>query len=169
MSLDKQSGSNLGANKFLRDQLNEDDARLARIYAFSFEGQYYELSRPTIYLVHGEGADAPATPPAHPGARISRGPSSADESGLPSKGWEFSSDLKMWEYDKGDFSLRLDVEAGPLEQILLDAAVADVEAAHYSGRGANYSGRAASYSGRAANYSGRAANYSGRAARGNND
>ena len=61
----------------------------------------------------------------------------------------------MWEYDKGDFSLRLDVEAGPLEQILLDTAVAETEAAHYSGR--------------AANYSGRAANYSGRAARGNND
>ena len=88
---------------------------------------------PPVYLVHGDGVDAPARPPVDPGARIARGPSSADESGVPSKGWEFSSDLKMWEYDKGDYSMRLDVESGPLEQILLDAAV-DNEAAHYSGR-----------------------------------
>ncbi len=29
----------------------------------------------------------------------------------------------MWEYDKGDFSIRLDVETGPFEQILLEAAL----------------------------------------------
>ena len=166
LQLKRQKGSKLGENRFLSEQLNAPGARLARIYAFSFEGQYYELARPTIYLVHGEGTDVPATPPVSPGSRMARGPSSADDSGLPSKGWEFSSDLKMWEYDKGDFSMRLDLDSGPLDQILLDVTVAETEGAHYSGRAANYSGRAANYSGRAANYSGRAANYSGRAARG---
>ena len=39
--------------------------------------------------------------------------------------WEFSGDdnLSYWEYEKGDFSIRLDMEAGPFEQILLMAAL----------------------------------------------
>ena len=31
--------------------------------------------------------------------------------------------MRYWEYEKGDFSLRLDTEAGPFEQILLAAAL----------------------------------------------
>ena len=27
----------------------------------------------------------------------------------------------VWEYDRGDFSLRLDIDSGPLERILIDA------------------------------------------------
>ena len=34
---------------------------------------------------------------------------------------EFSSDIRVWEYDRGDFSLRLDIDSGPLERILIDA------------------------------------------------
>ena len=30
-------------------------------------------------------------------------------------------DMKVWVYDKGDFSMRLDVETGTFEHILLDA------------------------------------------------
>jgi uncharacterized protein YjbI with pentapeptide repeats len=44
--------------------------------------------------------------------------------------WEFSAaegennfDLRYWEYEKGDFSIRLDMEAGQFEQILLQAAL----------------------------------------------
>ena len=32
-------------------------------------------------------------------------------------------DLIYWEYEKGDFSLRLDLDAGPFEQILLQMAL----------------------------------------------
>ncbi len=51
-----------------------------------------------------------------------------------------------WEYEKGDFSLRLDTEAGPLEQILLAAALRGADMADRSGAnlgirsGANLSG-----------------------------
>ena len=47
--------------------------------------------------------------------------------------WEFAAqivggtgpnaDLRYWEYEKGDFSIRLDTEAGQFEQILLAAAL----------------------------------------------
>jgi hypothetical protein len=43
------------------------------------------------------------------------------------KEWEFSdsdaADVRVWEYDKGDFSIRLDVETGQFEQILLAAVM----------------------------------------------
>ncbi|MCP4470849.1 MAG: hypothetical protein GY815_09210 [Gammaproteobacteria bacterium] len=34
-------------------------------------------------------------------------------------------DIKVWSYDKADFSVRLDVDSGPLEDILLEKAVND--------------------------------------------
>ena len=49
--------ANLGASQFLRAQLTAADARFARIYGFTYEGQYYDLPRPTIFLVHGAGTE----------------------------------------------------------------------------------------------------------------
>jgi uncharacterized protein YjbI with pentapeptide repeats len=48
-----------------------------------------------------------------------------DQSGVAAREWEFSADdsLVYWEYEKGDFSLRLDTEAGQFEQILLQAVL----------------------------------------------
>src|SRR5213596_1729257 len=54
----------LGVNRFVQNQLNSTAAttsggyaNLARIYGFSFEGTYYDLPKPAIFLVHGPGAD----------------------------------------------------------------------------------------------------------------
>jgi len=91
---------------------------LARIYAFSFEGGTYSMPKPAIFVVHGIGR--------HIDANIFRGgKSSVDEAGLVAKDWEFAgdADLRYWEYEKGDFSLRLDTEAGQFDQILLQAAL----------------------------------------------
>ncbi|MGC2782711.1 MAG: pentapeptide repeat-containing protein [Roseiarcus sp.] len=104
---------------------------LARIYGFSFEGAYYGLPRPSIFLVHGTGT--PAGSWAYP--------STMEQSGVAAREWDFSGptaynpfanappyppvpnplDLFYWEYEKGDFSIRFDTEAGPFEQILLVA------------------------------------------------
>lgn len=113
---------NLGANQFLRAQLNAAGAQLARIYGFSFEGHYYDLPKPVIMLVHGPGEQITTpppvvVPPVGPGAP---GPT-VDQAGEAARGWEFSADLVYWEYEKSDFSMRLDVEGGTLEQILLEA------------------------------------------------
>jgi Pentapeptide repeats (8 copies) len=112
---------------------------LARIYAFSFEGTVYGLPRPSIFVVHGPGRPIDFT------GGIT---SSMQSAGVAAREWEFSSgsDLVYWEYEKGDFSLRLDTEAGPLEQILLAAAIRGADMADRSGAnlgvrsGANLSG-----------------------------
>jgi hypothetical protein len=91
---------------------------LARIYAFSFEGGTYSMPKPAIFVVHGIGKCIDAS-------LFRGGKSSVDQGGVAAKDWEFAgdADLRYWEYDKGDFSLRLDTEAGPFEQILLQASL----------------------------------------------
>ena len=48
------------AAQLLQGQLSASNARFARIYGFSYEGRYYDLSKPAIFLVHGDG-DAAGT------------------------------------------------------------------------------------------------------------
>lgn len=90
---------------------------IARIYAFSFEGAIFNLPKPSMFVVHGWGGLVV----------FNGGRTTLDMSGVIAREWEFSSspthDLRYWEYEKGDFSLRLDTEAGPFEQILLAAAL----------------------------------------------
>ncbi|MGH6891817.1 MAG: hypothetical protein ACREEP_06130 [Dongiaceae bacterium] len=121
----------LGANNFLDSQLAagqiapkdvDQQAKFARIYGFSFEGYYYDLPKPALFLVHGDGtlAEGPDPSTNFENQRFSRAPSSADRTGLGSQTGSFARDMRVWTYDKGDFSIRLDALTGPLEQILLD-------------------------------------------------
>jgi hypothetical protein len=106
---------------------------LARIYGFTYEGAYYALPRPAIFLVHGSGQQV-----GNWGY-----PSTVEQSGVAAREWDFSgptnyncnglgfppfppqtpNELWYWEYEKGDFSIRFDTEAGPFEQILLMATL----------------------------------------------
>ncbi len=106
-----------GPNRFLENQLTGDDCCFARIYGFSFEGCYYDLPWPTLFLVHGKGEDAETAPGA---ARVSRAPDDPSRTGLGAADFSFADDLKVWSYDRADLSIRLDVESGTFEQILLD-------------------------------------------------
>ena len=124
----------LGANRFLRAQLEEPGAQFARIYAISYEGTFHHLSRPAIFLVHGEGTFIRCAGLADRGLHEG---GVADDSGLIAKDFTFersdegmgANDLRpgqsvrFWEYDKGDFTLRLDVASGTFEDVLLDAEV----------------------------------------------
>lgn len=131
------SAGDLGDNKFIQRQLEKDQdnakerARFARIYGFSYEGHYYDLPTPALFLVHGEGKQAEDIPEAD---YVARGPGSADKTGVGAQGYSLSSDMRVWAYDKADFSMRLDVETGPFEQILLEAALrAENTQTYYSG------------------------------------
>jgi hypothetical protein len=109
-----------GNNNFLQEQLAANNPQFARIYGFSFEGAYYALPRPAMFLVHGNGNLV--------GDWDTGLPSTLDQSGVAAREWDFSGntgaqDIYYWEYEKGDFSIRLDSEAGPLEQILLMATL----------------------------------------------
>ena len=109
----------LGDNNFLRKQLATDPQghppRLARIYGFSYEGYYQNLPVPALMVVHGDGAEI---------KEGQHGEPTVDSSGVVAHDWQFSAsdshggDLRYWEYDKGDFSMRLDVQTGTFEQLL---------------------------------------------------
>jgi hypothetical protein len=113
--------------------------QLARIYGFSFEGVFYALPRPSIFLVHGDGVPVGDWDQ----------PSTLEQAGTLAREWDFSGnnrsqDLVSWQYEKSDLSLRLDTEAGPFEQILLMATLrggGDVSGANLGIRsGANLAG-----------------------------
>ena len=88
--------------------------RLARIYSFSYEGQYFKLPYPLIYLVWGEGE----CPDANEGPGLPR--FETQNTGLEGKGWRFASDIRVWKMDKHETSMAIDVEVGKLEDILID-------------------------------------------------
>ena len=94
----------------LTNQLLRNNAKLARIYSFTYEGVYYTLPRPTVYLVHGDGR------------KIDAGMSGElDKSGVAARDWAFENDILYWEYDRVNYSLRCDIVTGSLDDILLDA------------------------------------------------
>lgn len=145
-------------NRQLETVVDNDEANFARIYGVSFEGQFYELPAPMLFLVHGEGDD-PETPVgagvggAGGHARQSRAPDDPDRSGLGAQDFSFADNLKVWSYDKADYTVRMDVETGMFEQVLLDVifdgggpggvAGANVRGANVRGaniRGANVRG-----------------------------
>lgn len=123
-----------GINKLLEDQVTApgekdgDDeptllAQFARIYGFSYEGGYYEFDKPALFLVHGDGE--PATGSKHdaqPGANASRAPGQPSLTGLSAAEFQFVDDLRVWSYDKADYTIRMDADTGTFEQTLLDAA-----------------------------------------------
>jgi len=106
----------LGQNSFLERQLDLADASFARIYGFSYEGTYYDLPRPTIFLVHGDGDSAAGALAA---MNTARGPIDSTATGLAASDFQFAAELRVWAYDKADYSIRMDVETGMLEDILL--------------------------------------------------
>ena len=120
------------ATQFLRTQITAGNAQFARIHGFSFEGHYYDLPRPVVMLVHGGGQQLP-TPPVNAGDP--QLPPTIAQSGQAVRNWEFSTNLREWNYDKMTMSVRLDLESGPLEKILLERALVGDPAA-YGGGGA---------------------------------
>lgn len=104
LTLDKPSSDGDGAQTRLQDQLSVDDAQLARVYGFEHDGHYYDLPSPAIFLVHGKGEK-----PADSGIVVEPNPE------LETK----TAKIRVWTYDKADFSIRLDMQSGPLEEILL--------------------------------------------------
>jgi hypothetical protein len=127
---DSKSLRHKGASHFLTEQMAASDSCLARIYAFAYEGHYYELSKAVLFLVRGKGEDVTT--------------STVELTGVAASARRFAPDIKVWAYDKSDLSIRLDPETGTFEQILLEAELsADRNRLHYSGQSVRlqYSGQ----------------------------
>lgn len=106
-----------GNNNFLGDQFG-DDVRLARIYGFAYEGTYFELPEPCLFLVHGEGESA--TDNNAPKGQGARAPMEPTLSGVAAADFQFANDIRVWDYDKADYTIRMEVLSGQFEQVLLD-------------------------------------------------
>ena len=104
----------LGRNSQLDNELDNDSC-FARIYGFSYEGTYYELPNPTLFLVHGEGESA--TDDNSPGILASRAPNDPSQSGVAAADFQIADDIRVWAYDKADYTIRMDVETGMFEQV----------------------------------------------------
>lgn len=106
-----------GAPGHLAQQLAAKDPRLARVYGFGLAGVYHLLPTPALFLVHGPGAPA-ATLLA--GLNPSSLPEAGDKDRAPvPAGALLPEDLVVWSYDKADYTIRLDVQTGSFEQLLL--------------------------------------------------
>ncbi|RLK03571.1 hypothetical protein [Ruegeria conchae] len=122
-----------GVNNFIGDQFG-GDARLARIYGFAYDGTYYEMPEPTIFLVHGAGdsatggnlpygfklqtsndADAQDTT-----QQAARAPMNPSVSGVAAADYQMANDIRVWNYDQADYTIRMDIAAGQIEEVLLD-------------------------------------------------
>lgn len=116
-------GLNRGsANHLLANQLLADGACLARIYSFSFQNEIFDLVAPSLFLVHGDGVDP------HEIFDSKLPPEVADQVGLSGTGRQgevYSASIKVWAYDRDDFSLRLNMMTGPLNRILLEQELSD--------------------------------------------
>ena len=142
-----------GYNLFLYEQFAKKsgkakNSKFALIYGFEFEGHYYDLLVPTILLVHGKG--------------INRKNAKRVEKPDP----KINKNIRIWPYDKADFSMRLDPSSGPIESILLEAELDDAELSDEMA-GRKVSGRkVGGYLGRGRKVSGRKVGISGRKVRG---
>jgi hypothetical protein len=151
-------------NEFLFAQLNAELATLARIYGFSYEAFYYDLARPTIFLVHGPGIDPEGLPnPLAPNqAVLSRMPSDTGRTGVAAMMGSFTGEIKAWAYDRADFTIRLDMEGGSFDTLLLAAELGETDLTSRAGSVARSAGSVA----RAAGSVARAAGSVARARRG---
>ncbi|MEM7222025.1 MAG: pentapeptide repeat-containing protein [Pseudomonadota bacterium] len=96
-------GSLLKYNKVSNSK--KDEPTFARVYGFVYVGAYYELDVPALFLVHGSGT------PVENHKLTNK---------LAAQDFTFSKNLLAWDHDQSDFSIRLDVQVGPLDEILLD-------------------------------------------------
>lgn len=81
---------------------------LARIYGFSYLGNYFKLSEPLVFLVFGEGV---------PVSQQTRDQLST--TGIEFTSQHFSGGVLMWACDQLDMTVRIDVTVGWMKDLLL--------------------------------------------------
>lgn len=117
-----------GGDRNLENRLTHDNPTIARIYSFSYEGGYYDLPQPALFLVHGPGERVTKVPvsrrePVKGEARDplpARAPGEPSLTGLAAADFQFVDGIMAWSYDKADHTIRMDVETGEFEDVLLN-------------------------------------------------
>ena len=82
--------------------------KFARIYGFSFNGIYSEMGSATLFEVHGNGTAAKYV-------KVPGPPKGSNDA--------FIDDLKAWTCKRSDDAMRLDIDSGTYDEILIEGAV----------------------------------------------
>jgi hypothetical protein len=122
-------------------QAAEADGIFARIYGFSYEGHYYKMPRPLLFLVRGE--EDRSRMPEEPGGDYRQ--FNTRFVGVEARDWQFGNDIRVWAVDKHDIAVRVDVEIGTYNKVLLESVAAGPEESAF--RGKYYARSAASFQG----------------------
>jgi hypothetical protein len=93
------------------DKPQDGKPRLARIYGFSYLGNYYKIANPPVIRVYGQGFKVRSglAPENH-----------MDILGVEFKDEDFVQGIRMWPSDHLDVAVRIDITIGWLREILLD-------------------------------------------------
>lgn len=86
------------------EALSKTDGQFARIYGFTYDGAYFEIPTPVLMMVKGKGVKADTVPVPGPNPRDKK----------------FFAELRAWEVMRTDDTVRLDVEQGKFEEVLLN-------------------------------------------------
>lgn len=114
---------------------------LARIYGFSYLGNYYKLAEPLVFLVFTAGRPVPS------GAKAAD--LGIDVLGIEFKDEDFTEGVVMWHVDQLDMAVRIDIRIGWIKDLLLSEMSGDtnvtggdsVRRADIVGRDGNLVGR----------------------------
>lgn len=113
------------------------------------------MARPTLFLVHGDGDAVTLTNDTDDVPSPSRALRRPALSGLSAADFDFADNIRVWSYDKADYTVRMDVDTGRFEQLLLLAEMDEDElASFYSGQRARTGGQRARVGGQRARVSG---------------
>jgi hypothetical protein len=122
-------------------QAADAEGIFARIYGFSYEGHYYKMPRPVLFLVRGEEDRTRMPEEDETGYRQFN----TRFVGVEARDWQFGNDIRVWAVDKHDIAVRVDVEIGTYNKVLLESVAAGPEESSF--RGKYYARSAASFQG----------------------
>ncbi|MEJ1977083.1 MAG: hypothetical protein WDN49_14185 [Acetobacteraceae bacterium] len=120
---------------------------LARIYGFSYLGNYCKLAEPLVFLVFGEGQPVPS------GDKASS--LGIDMLGIELTDASFTVGVSMWHVDQLDMAVRIDIRVGWVKDVLLTEIGNDGSRSDLVGRDGNLVGRDGNLVGRDGNLIGR--------------
>lgn len=83
--------------------LSKTEGQFARIYGFSYDGAYFEIPTPVLFMVKGKGKSPDEVPVPGPNPRDKK----------------FYADLRAWDVKQSEDTVRLDVDQGKFEDVLL--------------------------------------------------
>jgi hypothetical protein len=139
-------------------QQQDGKPRLARIYGFSYLGNYYKSANPPVLRVHGQGFVV----------KSGFAPDNdMDVLGVEFKDEDFVHGIRMWPADHLDVAVRIDITIGWLREILLDTDMSQETNATGNGGGgrADVVGRDSGLVGRDSGLVGRDSGFVGRSRR----